>query len=290
MVKTPKMLSVQDAATRLGITPKGVTYHCRKGTLKGARVDTYRGPQPFKWVVEEASVEAFLARGRRSELWNEADVEALLELARSQSCTDAQIAAYLGTSEARVTDKLKTLRRQGARLPNRRGQRFNPFEVPASSILLAKTCPTCGKLRDASCFCRPPSLNGNYFHMCKVCQADKQRARGQDKPTDRTQERALQAITLPLATRKSQQYTSADLELISDMSKSDFEVAIESGRTLYAIKNTRGQNGFRGPKYTKAHWVIQFPNALKALQKHFRELGQAVPEELWEWNDEEMAS
>ena len=101
----------------------------------------------------------------------------------------------------------------------------------------------------------------------------------------------MQAITLPLAARKNQQYTSDDLELISDMSKSDFEVAIESGRTLYAIKNTRGQNGFRGPKYVKAHWVIQFPNALKALQKHFASLGEPVPQELWDWNDnEEMAS
>ena len=74
------MISVHDAASRLGVKPVTVKYHCRRGNLKGERID-HGGRQGLVWLVESASIDDFLANARRCEPWDDADIEALLELA-----------------------------------------------------------------------------------------------------------------------------------------------------------------------------------------------------------------
>lgn len=222
-------------------------------------------------------------------IWTEADNAALIELA--PSCSNAQIAKYLQRTESSVSGRIQQLMRSGEmKAGHRNGMWTIPFKMPRkTAILLAQTCVTCGKLRDADLFFR--ASNGSWDTRCRVCLKSrrKQRYHEIDKWAQQNIE-LLQEATVPLANKVGEPYTSEEYEQISDADRSTFELAISLGRTYYGIDSQRKRLGMveRRPKrpLVDSHWTIEFPNAMKALQEHFRRIGEPVPEELWEWNDE----
>lgn len=120
--------------------------------------------------------------------------------------------------------------------------------------------------------------------MCRTCEYGVKRT-PERQALWRQQYKARQATTVDTAHRAGQPYTDADIAVAEDMSKSNFQVAVELGRTLFAIGILRHKMGVNPRKSSDAgNWIIDFPNAMKALQEHYRELG-VVPESEWEWND-----
>lgn len=237
-------------------------------------------------------------KGGTRKKWTEADTEALLELA--PTCTWAQIAEYLGRHPVLIRPKALQLKRAGVEFNDRRRSRL-PWHVPAGAVLLAKTCPGCGRLKAAKQFQAVKHRKGwhGWSPTCRMCRGAKrkdwltenQKTYGPYLSQENNDE-LLQEITFAQASRRYDRYTSREIETLSDATKSDFELALELGRTFYAVRTIRSRLGIVQPKSQLddgSHWLIHFPNALKALQEHFAELGTPIPEEFWEWNDEEVA-
>lgn len=228
--------------------------------------------------------------------WDDADLEALYELA--PTCTYPQIALYLGRSVKSIEHKIAKLRRAGAwdhsvarSGSGSCGARRSPFVIPGNAILVAKTCPKCGKLRGASCwrFRRRPS-GIEWRTECNICaNAGKQRspeAVARQQARARALDDAVQQVTVEHADRSGEVYTSADMQVAADVERSDFEVAITLGRTLYAVRSLRHKLQVKRPrrKLDDSGWLIRFPNAMVALREHYRVLG-VVPESEWEWSN-----
>lgn len=218
--------------------------------------------------------------GGRVIRWTEADDCALMEL--RDSCSLEQVAAYLGRPVGGVIQRQTKLRRKGMEIGDGRKHR-NPFHIPRGASLLGKTCPSCGLFRDASHFAYQ-KINRAHASKCRSCTKNATIERyGKYRRSANTE--LLQEITFAQASNEKMRYTSDELVTLKDLSKSDFEVALTLGRSFYAIQNKRSKSGLlhKKPRQDKGEWMIQFPEAQLVLQDHFKNLGRAVPEELWEW-------
>lgn len=203
--------------------------------------------------------------------YTEADDAALVELVGT--CSDRQLSAYLGRPVSSIKDRLTTLRKRGQL--DRRLRRTKvrvPFDIPSNAILVAKTCPKCGKFKAARHYSLNRGNRGARQHSCTTCGGGHQAGIDWVK--------LMQKITSDQASKRRDPYTDTDMELISDRSKSSVEVALTIGRSYYAIETRRKIMGITTPRKPTEEWFIHFPNAVKALQEHFIRLG--VPDDQWD--------
>ena len=210
------------------------------------------------------------------------------------------MAAYLGRSANAVAIRLQKLRSDGVDIPNAATGpgRSQPWVMPRNAVLLAKSCTSCGKLRDAAYYNQRKGgrYPGSYASDCRLCHNDRKRGSNKFGPYQQNAE-LLQEITFAQASNERKRYSEADLAEVKDTSRSEFDVALSLSRSYYAITSKRQKVGVgpwgKGAKrqnFPDAQWQIDFPAAMVAIQEHFQSLGQVVPESLWEWTDEQVAS
>lgn len=146
-------------------------------------------------------------------------------------------------------------------------QHAHPWKVGARP-LIAKSCLCCGVLLNSSRYDKYAS--GRWRERCRRCAQSPQRRRG-DVAKARARENQLQRYTADHATRSWAEYTEADMAVISDPAKSLFRMALETGRTLSAVRNARQRYGIadRTPgvplgDLDEAQWVIRLPQKAAA--------------------------
>jgi hypothetical protein len=289
---TAAMMELADAQRCSGVSSATLIRAIRLGHLSAIKIPhKSRG----KFLVESDSLISWLdgpfAPKRPNRPWSDADNAALRDL--RQTCTTAQIAAYLGRTANAVAIQLAKLRASSSpeeRIPDAKTNVLNPFNIPPSGVLLAKTCLLCGRLRHNSYFSRRRLY---YAAHCRVC--GNKRKLGQSKYGPYRQNvDLLQEITYAQASNERKRYTEDELETISDETQSDLSVALKLGRSYFAVTNKRqklgignwGKGNPRKNLATDGQWEIDFPEAMQALRNHFETLGRPVPEELWEWTDD----
>lgn len=295
---TQKYYSTAAAASKLGVSIGTVQAAIKRGVLKAKMVRHPIYKKRSVYLVSERSLSEYAASDRRPgqrTTWTEDIDAAILEL--DQSCTAAQIAQYLGLTKKQIDHRRSLLLATGARdaTPTKRKNPL-PFAMPRSGILVAKSCVRCGRMRDARYFwkCVNSKFNHDYhFPECRLCANKKKRGRPQNKHTvSRKRDKLFQQVTTKLATNHQAEWTQHEESKISDMSKSEFDLAIELGRTYLAVRSRRTKLGLypdRRLHLADSYWKIDFPAAQAALENHFKELGQPVPENLWEWSDSDIA-
>lgn len=234
-------------------------------------------------------------RPQEYRLWSEADVTALIEM--HGTCSAAQLSAYLGRAVTAVNKKLDELRAGGADIPliPHSMRHRSPFLVPHRAILLAKTCAKCGKLRDGSCYGRHVTTKaGQYHSWCKICTRT---SRSSNAPSQNAE--LLQEITYAQASNEKKRYTPAEIDIVRDTSKSEFQIALELGRSWRAIIGQRSRlgvyDGVKPKPVIDAHWVINFPAAAERVRDYYRGLGEVTaPEALYGidegWTDDEAVA
>lgn len=269
----------------------------KQGHLLGIKreVPGIQGGMVMRWFISQAQVDEYgesRKKRRKYVRWTEDRDAALLELVGT--CPMAQVAEYLDVGQDQVRRRLRRLKDLGLHDGIGRGANYSPYRVPSAGILIAKTCIDCGKLRSAdhySISCRK-NRQPAYSSICKLCYRD--RYRKPDSRPDRLRaynENAelLNEITYATATRRRQPYEPDEDAVIEDLTISDFDAAIKLGRSYYAVRSQRQMRGLV-KRTTDSYWVIHIPEAQVAVQEYFAALGRAVPEELWDWTDEEIAS
>lgn len=281
------MLTTKEAAEVTGIVKFTLLDAIRAGRLRATRTPCGGG---YTYLIAPSDLGDYLAGYRKLhiEQWDEADELALVELYGTASLP--QVAKYLRRTHSSVKNKVRKMLRDGRLVYHGKNSPLDylGFLMPRRAILLAKTCLKCGKLRDASYYTRMASANTTS--ECLLCrrQIERKRRGGKSDPVTCAEQKA----SLQLAKNLGRPYTQAEVKSIMDPSKSVFELAIELGRSVYAITGKRHRMGFnpKGPRreLPDSQWQIRFPNAMKALREQYRALG-VVPESEWDWNDEGVA-
>jgi hypothetical protein len=288
---TSGLLTTSEAAAVAGVTPQAVARACREGRIEA--VSSGDHGRRSAWIISRTALDAWVSTlgklaGIKQQSWTDADDAALVEL--QATCTLPQVAAYLGRTTSATQKRWAQLLASGTA---ERVQRFpqwaNPFAMPAGSILIAKSCSECGKVRDARYFPRRANGGRNYDTYCSICSNRRRRIRRPDV----TCQELLQEVTFPQAVNEGKRYESADMEVIEDMTLSEVEVALSIGRSYYAIRTKRSSMGLLPPRPRKdmpdSEWRLILDGNLLAAAEHFRHLGEPVPEELWEWSDDDVA-
>lgn len=148
------------------------------------------------------------------------------------------------------------------------GSNKNPHE-PGDRRLLAKTCPTCGLLLDASWFGLNHAGHGKGWRKeCTRCRP----RHGDQRPWANTDTKALseklQAASIP-APNHGKPWLEADHAILADPDLSVIEKARRLGRTYYATMSACTDNGYRSRigkgDPMKGVWVIDNPNDPKAV-------------------------
>lgn len=275
MPRATTFLTISEAAAYANVKQNAIEMAIYRGKLQSV------GSRPK--LVAQRDLDRYLVSRFVKRPWTEADDAALLELV--ETCTTTQIAKYLGRSINSVTGHMHMLKRTGVQWDPRTSVR-NPFAIPGSAILLAKTCLHCGKLRDERFFRgggKGSRSRASGASTCSLCF--RKRHREQQRNTPRREDtfyELAQEVSLATADRKGQPYTVADSRVISDLTKSDLQVALELRRTFHAIRAQRQLAGLRSPvtRFPDSHWLINFPRAAEVLRQGFIRLG--VPDDGWE--------
>lgn len=256
---------------------------CRDGAIKCEKVPS--GPRNIPaYRISADSLTRWSNRSPRPEVqpWTEADTAALADLYRSQQCTLPQIAAYLGRSESSVQSKASKLE-----LPAL-SKNLVPWRIPASAVIIARSCTTCGEMRDADQFSRRAG-------RCKRCVSSSQleRRRGQAYPLAL---RKLYEVTKARAVNDGMPYTEADLGVLRDLSVGPLDAAFTLGRSLYAVQTKRNaigatarpRGGYESDR--PCLWRLDIAIGEREVADYFRQIGEPVPESMWDWTDGAVAS
>lgn len=183
-----------------------------------------------------------------------------------QHFTAAEIGRHLGRTTQSINAMRRKLRESGAigSAPSAK----SPWQVGARP-LVAKTCSECGLLLDASWFAsRCNTRPGHYQSRCRKCMAASNKARNKiTRHTAKFAER-LQALSLDTATRTRQEWTHAEMELLRDETKTNFEKAVTLGRSYYAVGSQMSKMGLRSRKPelgdpTEAQWYIHLREQMR---------------------------
>lgn len=144
------------------------------------------------------------------------------------------------------------------------GGNKNPHQ-PGDRRLLAKTCPECGLVLDASWFGLNRGGHGKGWRkLCTRCRprSDNQ-APWENADTKKSREH-LQAASIP-APNHGQPWTEKDHVILSDPDITVLEKARRLGRTYYATHSACADNGYRSllgkGDPVKGQWIIDNPNA-----------------------------
>lgn len=281
------MLDINRAARELGLPNSTVQQAIIFGRLPAIKVkaQTSRGIRPIYLIAENDlhTYAEYRSAKKRPTVWAEDMDAALLELV--ESCTLKQIAAYLGVTDRSAKSRL---RRIGGQKRGRIGRPMNPFTLPKTGVLLAKTCTKCGELKGASDYYNRKGVSRVQFASeCRLCTNKANRNRNHRKLNYRKVRKALQDHTMECATRHRQEWTTAEDEILSNTTKSTYLVALELGRTLNAVWDRRQTIGIAKQPMLQSNsgnWEIDFPATQQEIEDYFRSLGP-VSEEFWEWND-----
>jgi hypothetical protein len=286
---TTDLLTQVEVTELTGVSRACVRLAQREGRLPGTELETSPSGR-VRWGFKRADVATWRATlnsnkaGTKRARWTDDQREAVIEL--RATCTAAQAAAYLGRSEHAVNVMWAKM---GAAQTNpiAPGPR-TPFNLPRNAILLAKTCTHCGKLRDARFYGQLADCLSPICALCMRGRVKRHHDINGDGPYARNVQ-LIQDITLEQAFNERKRYTSGERAILADRAITEVEAAFKLNRSYLAVYTQRRTMGMY-PKRPRtnlpdSHWVIDFPNAAKALQDHFRSLGKAVPEQLWDWNN-----
>ena len=156
----------------------------------------------------------------------------------------AAMAEFLQRPMNQVFNETTRLRREGV-LGELTTQRLAPWIV-SDRPLLAKTCLKCDLLLDGEWFPMRPNKNGSKKHYatdCKRCQSDRVMNRPGRKTSERKYMAKVQAYTLERAENHRKEWTSSDLEVLKDESKTVLQKALELQRTYQAVTHALHKNG-----------------------------------------------
>lgn len=283
-------LSTSQAAQRAGVTRGGIKSAIKKGYLLAVQVPGMRGAE---YRIDAAELERWQAsavrRKQAHQAWTEADECALLEL--MVTCSNQQIAEYLGRPIRSIKMKRHDLRRRGIITGPRQWRRSSPMVIPQSGILLAKTCVRCGQVRDGAYYDRVRSGATKYRADCRICHG-KNDPRRNEYPSRENLD-LLQELTYAQASNEGQRYTEDELLILGDRDQSELDVALKLQRSYYAVCSKRYKMGIRSdrPKRSReslpdSAWRINIPKAIAAARDYFRAAGLTAPEALHgEWPD-----
>lgn len=157
--------------------------------------------------------------------------------------------------------------------------RFNadPRRI-GSRPLIAKSCYECGLLLQADWFAFYPSRR-TWSQRCKKCdsaytqrqpgnRAYIARSSGDRDNAAKKWLREAQSYTMERATRNGQEYTDADMEVLSNPDLTTIDKALALGRTYFAIRSAcdaRGMKSHVGLGDPQSdQWIIDNPNDRKA--------------------------
>jgi hypothetical protein len=181
--------------------------------------------------------------------------------------TAEQIARYLGRSLNSVNHMRSMLRERGE-LEKMNSRTTSPMHI-GNRTLVAKTCTKCGLLLDASWFrSRGTKRVGHTASRCRKCAvADLGRRQKVMRYSNRFSEK-LQNASLETATNSRKEWTGAEIEVLHDMTLTNFEKAIRLGRTYYGVNAAMCKLGLRERKPqlgdpTEAQWFIRLRKELQ---------------------------
>lgn len=287
------LLSCDQAKRFTGISATRIAKACNDGELPHT-VETCGKTAKRTYKIRATDLMAWAdgpTAPRPVRKWAADDDAAVVEMYYGNACTYAQIGAFIGRSAGSVQHrltKLGVMDRSSRRTSNR-----IPFHIPITGIIIARTCVRCGDMRDADHY---PTTRGRKSAWCRRCHNADRRAKFRSEPyyAART---AVQTVTKRNAINDGKKYGEAEMRVIADTTRSDLDVALTLRRSLYAIHNKRQSTGntataARGPRTASrpAMWRLDLALEERPVLEAYRTLGGVVPEELWEWNDNDAVA
>lgn len=212
---------------------------------------------PAEEVAEQLGIHPNSIRRMRREMesivfrasdWVEPEVAFLVE--NMNRMTTEKMARFLGRTQQAVQTEINRLRNNRL-VAKRTRESLDPWCV-ADRPLIAKTCPDCGLLLDASWFPkkqRSKQPDRFYWHNCKACRVDRKREAG-DTSKDKWKVQAsrhlakLQAVTSERAENHGKEWTSVDVEVLADPGLTTLQKALRLKRTYVATASAVQKNGF----------------------------------------------
>lgn len=161
-----------------------------------------------------------------------------------------RMAGHLNRTLASVDVEIKRLRRNGVVLIKRTSAPLDPWII-AGRPLIAKTCSDCGLFLSAEWFPEHKTKAGHrdgWSSHCKKCRKTRKYAGESAKEkwaaVNHEYLAKVQAYTLERAENHGDEWTSADIEVLADPSKTVLEKALELKRTYHAVKDAQSKHGF----------------------------------------------
>mgnify|MGYP000963377153 CR=1 FL=1 len=177
--------------------------------------------------------------------------------------TAEQIGRHLGRSTAAINSMRSTLRSRGVDLSTAAwATEKNPW-MRGARPLVAQSCRKCGLLLDESWFTsRGQNRPGHRRTICRKCAARDLSANNKVKRHTQRAAARLQAASLAWAERNGQEWTDAELDALTDLSRTNFEKSIALKRSYFAVCTAMSNAGLRErvPELrdpTDAQWVIR---------------------------------
>lgn len=178
--------------------------------------------------------------------WLDSEIDFVIE--NINRMTTQKLADFLGRTHSEVHTEIGRLRRNGLVAPKSKIS-MNPNTV-AGRPLIAKTCPKCGHLRGAEWFnkshTRSAGSRPTYQPNCRQCETSRSKETMREKKHREHHGKyvaKLQSYTLERAEKNGQEWTSADLEILSSTDKTTFQKALELKRTYLATSAALHRNG-----------------------------------------------
>ena len=181
----------------------------------------------------------------------------------NQSMTASEAAKHIDRTYEAILHRRKTLKAAGNDV--RMGRNFSPFYHGGRSVL-AKTCPDCGYLLQASWF---RASNGAFRSKCTRCAFSKyQQPSGENIGSiERSRQwvEKVQAITLSHATNNGNPWTEADLKILADPDLNLVQKSFLLKRSYHATQGAASKHGFLSQPSLgdpeRDQWIIDNPNA-----------------------------
>lgn len=282
-----RLMSINDAVQLTGLTRKAIGSAIWRGQLKATKESHWTpAGERERYLIDPKDLREYIQKRPANDRvrWT-ADLDAALtELL--QSCNVAQAASYLGITTYSASHRVKALRAKGFKIPNLSRSTL-AYVIPKTAILLARTCLACGELRDSSQYRQRRGGQAGRETICRACESKDLMKRGAGQKLAK----ALQDISLASAHNKRSEWTLADDEVLSDTSKTDFEIALELGRTYFSVRTRRLNIGIKKRERQLDHlavWAINFPKSHEAVVDRFKALGTPIAAEFWEWTDSDV--
>ena len=214
-----------------------------------------------KNVDADAPIGKLSSNRHRMDLWSQQEDYFILD---NPELTAAEAGIVLKRTKRAVSARRHVMRRQedvSYVFPHKNPHRHIPSAV-GKRRLVARTCVACGILYDASWFLRRKTKN-TYNQQCRSC-ANRSTSETPVR-SHRNNSETLAIIAKARAVRSGSEWTTRDMEVVSDPDMSLFMMAIRTQRTIPAVSTRRVTHGLSNsmPRLgdpTEARWVISWPD------------------------------